>query len=77
MRYIAAYLLLQTGGNASPGAADIKKVLNAGGVEIDEERLTKFLSEVEGKSIDELIATGAGKLSSVSVASTRHRRLKS
>ena len=44
------------------------------GVEIDEERLTKFLSEVEGKSIDELIATGAGKLSSVSVASTRHRR---
>ncbi|KAG8945610.1 60S acidic ribosomal protein P2 [Tulasnella sp. 424] len=65
MRYIAAYLLLQTGGNASPKAADIKKVLSAGGVDVDEERLTKFLSEVEGKSIDELVAAGSSKLSSV------------
>lgn len=65
MRYIAAYLLLQTGGNAHPKAADIKKVLSAGGVEVDEERLTKFLSEVDGKSIDELVAAGSSKLSSV------------
>lgn len=65
MRYIAAYLLLQTGGNASPKAADIKKVLSAGGVDVDEERLTKFLSEVDGKSIDELVAAGSSKLSSV------------
>lgn len=66
MRYIAAYLLLQIGGNAEPGAADIKKVLSAGGVDVDEDRLSKLLSEVKGKSIDELIAAGSSKLSSVS-----------
>lgn len=52
MRYIAAYLLLQIGGNASPSADDIKKVLGAGSVDVDEERLGKFLGEVEGKDIN-------------------------
>lgn len=52
MRYIAAYLLLQIGGNASPGADDIKKVLGAGGVDVDEDRLSKLLSELEGKDVN-------------------------
>jgi len=65
MRYIAAYLLCQIGGNASPGARDIQKVLSAVGVECDDDRLDKLLSELEGKSIDQLIAEGSSKLSSV------------
>jgi len=65
MRYIAAYLLLQLGGNATPGAADIKKVLTAGGVDCEEERLEKLLGELKGKSIDELIIAGSAKLASV------------
>jgi len=65
MRYIAAYLLLQIGGNASPSASDIKSVLAAGGVEAEEERVEKLISELKGKSIDELIAEGSSKLSSV------------
>ncbi|KAF8605951.1 ribosomal protein 60S [Ceratobasidium sp. AG-I] len=65
MRYIAAYLLLQIGEKASPSADDIKKVLSAGGVDIDEDRLNKFLSEVEGKDINSLIAEGSSKLASV------------
>ncbi|ESK96433.1 60s acidic ribosomal protein p2 [Moniliophthora roreri MCA 2997] len=65
MKHIAAYLLLQTGGNASPSAADIKKVLGAVGLEADDERLDKLLSELANKSIDELIAEGSGKLASV------------
>jgi len=65
MRYIAAYLLLQLGGKASPSAADIKKVLSAGGVDCDQERLDKLLSELEGKSIDDLIVAGSSKLASV------------
>lgn len=65
MRYIAAYLLLQTGGNASPSAADIIKLLGTVGIEADSERLDKFLSEVEGKNIDNLIAEGSSRLSSV------------
>jgi len=65
MRHIAAYLLLQIGGKASPSAADIKKVLGAVGIDADDERLDKLISELEGKDVNALIAEGAGKLSSV------------
>jgi len=65
MRYIAAYLLLQIGGKANPGASDIKKVLAAGGVDCDQERLDKLISELKDKSIDELITEGSSKLASV------------
>ena len=52
MRYLAAYLLLQIGGNASPSAKDIKKVISCVGIEIDEDRLQALLSELEGKDIN-------------------------
>ncbi|KAG2011511.1 60S acidic ribosomal protein P2 [Coprinopsis cinerea AmutBmut pab1-1] len=65
MRYIAAYLLLVTGGNASPSADDIKKLLGTVGIESDDERLEKLLSELQGKDINELIAEGTSKLASV------------
>lgn len=51
MRHIAAYLLCQIGGNATPSADDVKKVLGSVGVEADEERLEKLISELEGKDI--------------------------
>lgn len=65
MKYIAAYLLLQLGGKASPTAADITKLLGTVNIEVDKERLDKLISELKGKSIDELIAEGSSKLSSV------------
>ncbi|KAK0531530.1 60S acidic ribosomal protein P2 [Tilletia horrida] len=65
MKYIAAYLLLQSAGNATPSAEDITKVLEAAEVEIDTERLEKLLSELEGKDISEVIAEGSSKLASV------------
>ncbi|KZT10067.1 uncharacterized protein LAESUDRAFT_722211 [Laetiporus sulphureus 93-53] len=65
MRYIAAYLLLQIGGNASPSADDVKKVLGAVGIESEDDRLGKLISELEGKDINELIAEGSSKLASV------------
>jgi large subunit ribosomal protein LP2 len=52
MRHIAAYLLLQIGGNASPSASDVQKVLGAVGIEADEERLEKLISELDGKDIN-------------------------
>ena len=52
MRHIAAYLLLQIGGNASPSAEDVKKVLAAVGIEADDERLEKLISELEGKDVN-------------------------
>ena len=56
MRHIAAYLLLQAGGNEKPTAADIKNVLGAVGIEADDERLEQLLSEISGKSINEVNA---------------------
>ena len=65
MRYIAAYLLLQSGGKANPTASDIESLLGTVGIETDSVRLEKLLSELEGKSINDLIAEGSAKLSSV------------
>lgn len=54
MRNIAAYLLLQCGGNQNPSAADIKKLLATVGIETDEERLGNLISELKGKSTAEV-----------------------
>ena len=66
MKHIAAYLLLQLGGNASPSTKDITNLLATVGIDPDTERLEKLISELEGKSISDLIAEGSSKLSSVS-----------
>merc|ERR1739848_860820 len=65
MRYVAAYLLAQLGGNGSPSAADIKKILASVGVDADEERLGKVISELSGKNIEDVLAEGREKLASV------------
>jgi large subunit ribosomal protein LP2 len=54
MRYIAAYLLLQIGGNSSPSKSDIKKLLSSAGVDTDEERLDKLISELKGKDVNQV-----------------------
>ncbi|XP_055637743.1 60S acidic ribosomal protein P2 [Toxorhynchites rutilus septentrionalis] len=65
MRYVAAYLLAVLGGNASPSNADIEKILSSVGVEADSARVTKVVNELKGKSVEELIASGREKLSSM------------
>ncbi|KAJ7077848.1 60s acidic ribosomal protein-domain-containing protein [Mycena belliarum] len=65
MRYIAAYLLLQIGGNASPSAGDITALLKTVGIDSDESRLEKLVAELKDKTINDLIAEGSGKLASV------------
>jgi large subunit ribosomal protein LP2 len=54
MRHIAAYLLLQIGGKAEPTAADIKKLLSTVGIEADDSRLKTLISELQGKSINDV-----------------------
>ena len=54
MRHLAAYLLLQIGGNASPSAADIKKVLGAVAIDADDDRIEKLIAELNGKSINDV-----------------------
>lgn len=41
MRYVASYLLAALGGNSSPTAKDIKKILDSVGIEADDDRLNK------------------------------------
>ncbi|KAH8820331.1 putative 60S acidic ribosomal protein P2 [Xylogone sp. PMI_703] len=65
MKHLAAYLLLSLGGNTSPSASDIKSVLESVGIEADDDRLEKLISELEGKDLQELIAEGSSKLASV------------
>ncbi|KAK1559029.1 hypothetical protein Q3G72_009728 [Acer saccharum] len=65
MKVIAAYLLAALGGNASPSAEDLKKILGSVGAEVDEERIQLLLSEIKGKDLTELIASGREKLASV------------
>lgn len=52
MRYIAAYLLLKIGGNESPTAADVTKVIQSVGIEVDKARLDSLISELDGKDIN-------------------------
>ncbi|XP_037312671.1 ribosomal protein, large P2, like [Pungitius pungitius] len=65
MRYVAAYLLSALGGNASPTPKDIKSILESVGIEADDTRMEKVISELKGKNVEEVIATGYGKLASV------------
>ncbi|KPP59282.1 60S acidic ribosomal protein P2-like [Scleropages formosus] len=65
MRYVAAYLLASLAGNNSPQAKDIKKILDSVGIEADDIRMEKVISELNGKNIDTVIAQGYGKLASV------------
>ncbi|XP_005729847.1 60S acidic ribosomal protein P2 [Pundamilia nyererei] len=65
MRYVAAYLLAVLGGNANPSAKEIKSILDSVGIEADDERLNKVISELNGKDINEVVNSGLSKLASV------------
>jgi large subunit ribosomal protein LP2 len=54
MKHLAAYLLLQIGGNASPSAGDVKSLLEVVGIDAEDAQLEKLISELEGKDINEV-----------------------
>ena len=54
MKYLAAYLLLQLGGKDAPSAADVKSVVESVGIDVDEERVSTLIKELEGKTISEV-----------------------
>ncbi|KAG6680376.1 hypothetical protein I3842_13G038100 [Carya illinoinensis] len=65
MKVIAAYLLAVLGGNISPSAENLKDILGSVGAEVDDDKIELLLSEVKGKDVTELIASGREKLASV------------
>ncbi|KAL8115575.1 large ribosomal subunit protein P2w-like [Apium graveolens] len=65
MKIVAAYLLAVLGGNTCPTNDDISNILASVGADADDDRIELLLSEVKGKDITELIASGREKLASV------------
>ena len=51
-------MMLVIGGNATPSAADVKKAMSAVGLEADDSRLNTLVKELEGKDLNELLASG-------------------
>jgi len=58
MQEVAAYILLVLGGNASPSADDVKNVITASGAEANEDAIAQLCGDLEGKSVDDLLAEG-------------------
>ncbi|CAK9291054.1 unnamed protein product [Gordionus sp. m RMFG-2023] len=69
MRYVAAYMLAVLGGNEHPKASDIQSILDSVGVGIEKENLDFVLKSLEGKKLNDIIAEGTKKLSSLSMGS--------
>ncbi|OHT09525.1 60S acidic ribosomal protein P2 [Tritrichomonas foetus] len=65
MKYIAAYLLAQAGGDAAPSKAKITSILESVGISVDAQALDALLAKLDGKDIAELIKEGSSKLAVV------------
>ncbi|GMR53410.1 hypothetical protein PMAYCL1PPCAC_23605 [Pristionchus mayeri] len=66
MKYLGAYLLANLGGNASPSAQDILKIIGMNPfLDVDMEEANKVVEALKGKTVADLISEGKKKLSSV------------
>merc|ERR1712168_1047338 len=63
-RYVAAALLTALAGNEID-AAKIEKILSSVGVEVDQANLDIVVKNLAGKSVEEHIQMGSGKLASM------------
>lgn len=68
MQEVAAYLLLVLGGKASPSADDVKSVLTAAGnEEPSDDTIATLVGDLEGKTIDDLLAAGMEKIKDIPI----------
>merc|ERR1719258_1007952 len=65
MKHVAAYLLAQLGGNASPDSKTIAAILDSVGAECESDKCSKLLSALEGKDLVEVLAAGRAKMASL------------
>jgi len=65
MRYAAAYVLATLGGNATPDVSAISKILGSVGIDCDKTKAQKVIDACQGKDIEQIIAEGTKKLSSL------------
>merc|ERR1711972_613947 len=66
MKYVAAYCLAVLGGNNSPSAADVEKILKSVDSNVDAEKVKVVIESLKGKNLSEVMTAGLGKLSSMS-----------
>merc|ERR1739844_558783 len=64
MRYVAAALLTALGGG-EVNQKNLKNLLDAVGIDCDDEKAKIVVEQLKGKSIDELLAEGSTKLASM------------
>merc|ERR1712038_533986 len=65
MKHLAAYCLLVLGGNASPSAEDVEKLMKEVGVKVDKEALGTMIEKVGAAPVQTHISNGAAKMGSV------------
>jgi large subunit ribosomal protein LP2 len=65
MRYIAAYILAQLGGDSNPSKAKITAIIESAGVSADGAAIDALLSKIAGKKLADVISEGSAKLSLV------------
>ena len=65
MRYAAAYLLAVLAGNSNPDVGAISKILGSVGVDCDTAKAQKVINACKGKNVEDIIAEGSKKLSSL------------
>jgi ribosomal protein L12E/L44/L45/RPP1/RPP2 len=65
MQEAAAYILLVLGGNSTPSADDVKKVITATGAEANDESIATLVGDMEEKSVNDLFSEGMEKLKDV------------
>eukprot|EP00442_Polarella_glacialis_P008334 CAMPEP_0115119426 /NCGR_PEP_ID=MMETSP0227-20121206/45084_1 /TAXON_ID=89957 /ORGANISM="Polarella glacialis, Strain CCMP 1383" /LENGTH=113 /DNA_ID=CAMNT_0002520893 /DNA_START=77 /DNA_END=418 /DNA_ORIENTATION=- len=61
MKYMGAYLMAVIGGKENPTEADVKTILEAGGISCDDAMLKTLVGRMDGKQAHEMIAAGSLK----------------
>ncbi|CAF0730833.1 unnamed protein product [Rotaria sordida] len=65
MRYAAAYVLSVLAGNTNPDVSTISKILGSVGIDCDNTKAQKVIDACKGKDLEQIIAEGSKKLSSL------------
>ena len=65
MKYIAAFLLSKAAGNEKPTVDQVKAVLSAAGVEIDDAKVEAVVTKMNEKPLEEIIESGKTEIAKV------------
>lgn len=67
MKYIAAYLLANLAGKASPSADDISQILKSVGISPEQDKVNNLVNDMKSKTVQQVIDSGKKKLATIPV----------